>query len=319
MTPTDIPRTHSGECVASARAASKSYGTIVALDGVDLDLRGREVLALLGPNGAGKTTLINLLLGLARPDRGRVEVFGEEPWRLAARQRIGAMLQISGVPPTLTVREHLELTSSYYPNPLPLPRLFAMAGLEGLERRRFGQLSGGQKQRVLFALAICGRPSLLFLDEPTVGLDLDARRLLWAAIEELAGDGATVLLTTHYLEEAERLAQRVAVLNQGRLIAEGSPSAIKQRVAGRTIHCRTRLAAAAVAAWPGVDSARAGEDGVLIIVGRATERLVLRLLAEDPDLSGLEVVPLGLAEALDALTHPKDANAQNPLALQEVA
>ncbi len=242
---------------------------------------------------------------LARPRPGRllgtVAVFGRDPRDLAVRTRVGAMLQISGVPPTLKVREHLELASSYYPDPFPLPELLALAGLEGLAERRYGQLSGGQQQRVLFALAICGRPSLLFLDEPTVGLDLEARRALWTAIESLAAGGAAILLTTHYLEEAERLAHRVAVLDHGRIVALGTPAEVKGRVAGRKISCRTGLSSAEITALPGAGEAES-LGGRIEIASSDPENLLRALLARDPELSELEVRQLGLEEALRSLT-----------------
>ena len=169
------------------------------------------------------------------------------------------MLQVSKVPETLKVREHVHLISSYYPHPLPAREVMAAAGLEGLEDRLFGKLSGGQRQRVLFALALCGDPDLLFLDEPTVGLDVEARRALWAVIEGKARQGRSVLLTTHYLEEADALADRIVMIGQGRMIAEGTPREIKSRVAGRKIRCRTRLSLEEVAALPGVRDAR--QDG----------------------------------------------------------
>ena len=287
--------------VARVAAAGKSHGKIQALDNIDLELYPREVMALLGPNGAGKTTLVNLLLGLASPDSGEVAVFGRDPREIAVRSRVGAMLQVSGVPPTLKVREHLELGSAYYPRPFPLPELLRLAGLEALAERQYGQLSGGQKQRVLFALAVCGRPSLLFLDEPTVGLDVESRRALWAAIEQLVDGGATILLTTHYLEEAERLAHRVAVLDRGRIVALGSPAEIKGKVAGRKILCRTRLSLAEIAALPGAGAA-VQVAGRVEIAGVDTENLLRALLARDPDLAELEVRPLGLEEALQSLT-----------------
>lgn len=230
--------------VARLQAATRRYGEVVALDGVDLELRRGQVVALLGPNGAGKTTAVGLLLGLLRPSAGQVEVFGGAPASLPVRQRVGALLQIAKVPETLTVREHLELTSAYYPRPLPLAETLRLAGLEGLEKRLFGRLSGGQKQRLLFALAICGNPELVFLDEPTVGLDVEARRGLWACIGQLAGRGATVLLTTHYLEEAAALASRVVVLARGRVVADGPTQEIAALAGARRIRCRTDLDAA---------------------------------------------------------------------------
>jgi ABC-2 type transport system ATP-binding protein len=294
--------------IARLAAATKRHGKILALDAVDLELYPREVLALLGPNGAGKTTLVNLLLGLARADSGEVAVFGREPREIAVRSRVGAMLQVSGVPPTLKVREHLELGSAYYPRPFPLKELLALAGLESLAERQYGQLSGGQKQRVLFALAVCGRPSLLFLDEPTVGLDVESRRALWGAIERLVEDGATILLTTHYLEEAERLAHRVAVLDRGRIVALGSPAEIKGKVAGRKILCRTRLPLHEIAALPGAGEVEQVAGRVEIAAGEP-ENLLRELLARDPGLAELEVRPLGLEEALRSLTSSRPLKA----------
>src|SRR5271169_6869561 len=184
--------------VARTHNVTRTYGSVTALRNVNFELRRGELLALLGPNGAGKTTLVRMLLGLASPDSGTVTVFGSDPRDEAMRYRVGAMLQVARVPETLKVREHIDLFSSYYPKPLSISEILAAAGLEKLSDRKFGELSGGQRQRVLFALAICGDPDLLFLDEPTVGLDVEARRLLWDEIRRLVRRGKTVLLTTHY-------------------------------------------------------------------------------------------------------------------------
>ena len=220
--------------IAELKAVTKSYGRVKALDGIDFSIEPGELVALLGPNGAGKTTAVRILLGLAAPTSGRALVFGRSPRDPEARQRTGALLQVSRVPETLRVREHIQLFSSYYPNPLPLSGTLSAAGLSGIENRLFGELSGGQKQRVLFALALCGNPQLLFLDEPTVGLDVETRRLLWRRIREFVSRGGSVLLTTHYIEEAEALANRIAVIKSGRIVAEGTPSEIKDRTsAGR--------------------------------------------------------------------------------------
>jgi len=208
--------------IASARDVKKSYGDVIALNHLNMEIRAGELLALLGPNGAGKTTLVRLLLGSARPDAGSVSVFGADPHSGQMQTRVGAMLQVGRVPETLKAREHIDLFSSYYPNPLPLDEVLTIAGLTEIKDRAYGELSGGQKQRVLFALAVCGNPDLLFLDEPTVGLDVEARRLMWAQIRTLIARGKTVLLTTHYLNEADALADRILVLNQGAIIAEGT-------------------------------------------------------------------------------------------------
>jgi ABC-2 type transport system ATP-binding protein len=206
---------------------TKSYGDVEALRGLDLTIRPGELLALLGANGAGKTTAVRTLLGLTKPTTGEVRVFGGDPRDAKTRTRVGAVLQISRVPETLKVREHIHLFSSYYPNPLPMAEVIEAAGLQGLEKRKFGQLSGGQQKRVLFALAICGNPDLLILDEPTVGLDVEARRALWKQIRAFVARGKSVLLTTHYLAEAEALADRVVVIHRGLVVKEGTPREIK--------------------------------------------------------------------------------------------
>ena len=190
------PQSH---VVAGLKAVTKTYDKVQALRGVDLEIRAGELVALLGPNGAGKTTAVKLFLGLARPTTGQVNVFGGNPVDAETRVRTGAMLQVGKVPETLKVREHIDLFSSYYPNPLSAAETLAIAGITDIKDRAFGELSGGQKQKVLFALALCGDPDIIFLDEPTVGMDVEARRGLWEQIRKLIARGKTVLLTTHYL------------------------------------------------------------------------------------------------------------------------
>ena len=282
-------------------AVRKSYGAVNALDGVDLDVRPGELLALLGPNGAGKSTAISLLLGLAEPDAGEVQLFGESPHALDARRRVGVMLQSAGMPDTLKIRELLAATRAYYPHPLATDACAKTAGIADLVERRYGKLSEGQKRRVQFALAIAGRPRLLFLDEPTVGLHIEARQALWSTVRALVADGCSVLLTTHYLEEAEALADRVAVLARGRIVAEGSVRQIRARVAQRRIRCVSALAPETIGAWPGVRSiCRDGER--IEIVTDAAESVVRLLLREDAALTELEVQRAGLAEAFMEIT-----------------
>jgi ABC-2 type transport system ATP-binding protein len=287
--------------IARLENVSKNYGAIQALRKVNLGVRPGELVALLGPNGAGKTTAVRLLLGLAKPNAGTVRVFGGDPRDPRQRSRTGAMLQVGNIPATLRVSEHIDLFSSYFPNPLPPGDAIRAAGLEGLENRRFGELSGGQKQRALFALALCGDPDLLFLDEPTVGLDVEARRMFWDRIRQLIARGKAILLTTHYLHEAEALADRIIVLNRGSIIAEGNPEQIKGRIGGRHIRCSTRLSPAEVRAIPGVVDVREN-NSLLEIQAVEAESVVRQLLALDDRLSGLEVTSTGLEEAYLALT-----------------
>lgn len=291
--------------VAELSRAVKRYGRVTALAGVDLAIQPGEVLALLGPNGAGKTTAVQLMLGLAQPTEGSVRLFGHEPRDRRARVRVGAMLQISKVPETLKVREHVDLIASYYPRPLPLREVMEAAGLTGLEERLFGKLSGGQRQRVLFALALCGNPDLLFLDEPTVGLDVESRRAFWTVIEGKSREGRSVLLTTHYLEEADALADRIVLIDKGRIVAEGTPAEIKARAAGRKIRCRTSLPLEAVAALPGVRNAQRDRDFTEIFA-LESERVIHELLSRDPGLSALEVRGADLEEAFLSLTRSDD-------------
>ena len=293
--------TRDAKVVAALNGASKRYGKLQALDGVDLEVRRGQVLALLGPNGAGKTTAISLLLGLLEPDAGKADLFGEQPRSLPARRRIGAMLQTTAVPDTLQVGELIALFRSYYPQPRTVADIAQLAGVSDLLKRRYGKLSGGQQRRVQFALAIAGRAEILFLDEPTTGLDIEARATLWKTIRTLVAEGCAIVLTTHYLEEAEALADRVAVLAAGRIVAEGSVTQIRARVAQRRIRCITATDVAAIAQWPGVRSATRDGDRVEIVTDSA-EAVARRLLDQDTQLHELEIQRAGLAEAFVEIT-----------------
>jgi ABC-2 type transport system ATP-binding protein len=287
--------------VAELRGVTKAFGAVTALRDISLELRSGALTALLGPNGAGKTTAVKLLLGLTRPTRGTARVFGNDPVEPAARTRVGAMLQVSKVPETLKVREHLELFASYYPRPLALDAAIAAAGLQGLEDRLFGRLSGGERQRVLFALALCGDPDLLFLDEPSVGLDVESRRRFWEHIRHLVARGKSVLLTTHYLEEADALADRVIVLHRGRLVADGTPGEIKRSAFEKQVRCTTCLPLQTLRSLPGVREV--AQDGArLALLTLEPERVVRELLARDPALDDLEVTGADLERAFLHLT-----------------
>ena len=290
--------------VAELTNVSKTYGEVQALRNVSFSVRAGEVVAVLGPNGAGKTTAVSLLLGLLRPTAGAARLFGADPQATETRTRVGAMLQISGVPETVKVREHIELFSSYYPKPLSLKETLQAADLVGLENRLYGKLSGGQKQRLHLALALCGDPDLLFLDEPTTGLDVETRRSLWEQVRGFIASGRTVVLTTHYLEEADALADRIIVINKGELIAEGTPAEIKSRTAGRRIRCVTRVSPDEVRGLAGVTSVTL-EGAALEILATEAEPVVLALLQRDPGLRDLEVSGAGLEDAFLALTKNK--------------
>ncbi|WP_266169891.1 ABC transporter ATP-binding protein [Dyella subtropica] len=301
MTNTSVP-------VARLAAAVKRYGTLTAVDGLDLMLHRGELLALLGPNGAGKSTAISLLLGLVRADAGKVELFGQDPQQIMARRRIGVMLQSATLPPTLRVGELIRLTASYYPAPRTVQESAALAGVTDLLQRPYAKLSGGQQRRVQFALALCGRPELLFLDEPTVGMDIEARQKLWVAIRHLIAEGCSVVLTTHYLEEAEALADRVCVMARGKVISQGTVDDLRARVALKRVRCITTLDLAAVSSWPEVVEARREGERLWMSTAHA-EALARRLLDADAQLAELEVQRAGLAEAFTELTREADPSA----------
>lgn len=221
--------------IANLIGISKHYAKHLALHHIDLNINPNEVLSILGPNGAGKTTLIKLLLGRLKPNNGQIKVFDQPAGSLAAKQHVGVMMQVANLPETLKVKEHIRLFQSYYAQPMAYQQVIEYAQLQGIENQLAGALSGGQKQRLLFAMAICGAPKLLILDEPSVGLDIEARRHMWQAITELKNQGTSVLLTTHYLEEADNLSDRIVMLNQGKIIAQGTVAQIKNQVASKVI------------------------------------------------------------------------------------
>ena len=292
--------------IARLDRVTRTYGDTVALRDVSLDIKEGRVLALLGPNGAGKTTAVKMLLGLASPTSGSATLFGIDPRRSAARRRTGAMLQVAKVPETLRVREHIALFRSYYPKPLSFSETIELAGLGGIENKMFGELSGGQKQRVLFALALCGDPDMLFLDEPTLGFDVEVRRAFWKQIRAFVSRGRTILLTTHYLEEADTLADRIVVIDRGSIVADGTPAEIKSRTSARRIRCETSTPAVVLGSLPGVT--RVEVDGSRVeILASIAEPVVRELLRRDEHLSNLEVTGAGLEDAFLALTQQEAA------------
>lgn len=291
----------STEPLASLQQVQVRYAATTALESIDLHIEAGQVLALLGRNGAGKSTAIAVLLGLRRADAGVATLLGGDPQQRRQREQIGVMLQSTGLPENLSVAELVALFSASYPQPRPLQDCLAIAGLQDVATRRYGQLSGGQQRRVQFAIAVCGRPRLLFLDEPTTGLDIQARQAIWAAIRQLVGEGCGVVLTTHYLEEAEALAQRVVVLEKGRVLADGPLAQFRSQLAPRLIRCRSALPLQQVLGWPGVQHAQREGDRLQLLAEPA-EPVVARLLAEDPLLCELDVRGGGLADAFEELT-----------------
>lgn len=291
----------SASVLARLDRVRQSYGATVALDELSFAVHEGELVSVLGPNGAGKSTAIALLLGLQRPDRGVASLFGCSPPSLVGRQQIGVMMQEVVLPPDLKAREHIDLASSYYPDPFALDALIELTDIAAFSNKRYGDLSGGQKRQVQFAMAICGRPRVLFLDEPTVGLDVQARARMWSTIRTLKQQGCSIVLTTHYLEEAEALADRVAVIAKGKLIVEGSVREIRARVSRKTISCVTSLPPALLNAWIGVQAVVV-EDGRTKLTVTEAEPVVRKLLASDAHVEDLEIHRAGLAEAFLELT-----------------
>jgi ABC-2 type transport system ATP-binding protein len=289
------------ESLAELSGVSKRYGKVVALDGMELQVRPAELLAVLGPNGAGKSTAISLMLGLQTPDAGTARLFSQSPLNLASRRHIGVMMQEVALPPELRVREHVDLVASYYPDPMTAEDALRLTRTLPLAARPYGKLSNGQKRQVQFAIAVVGRPKLLFLDEPTVGLDLPSREMMWSMLRELVRQGASIVLTTHYLEEAEALADRVVVLAKGHTIASGTVNQLRSLVGRKRITCETSLPPELVASWPEVQTV-IRDRARLHITASNSDAVVKRLAMADGNFLDLEVHRAGLAEAFTELT-----------------
>ena len=299
---------------------SKRYGDLAALDDVSFEVAAGQVVALLGPNGAGKTTTMEILEGYQQASDGAVQVLGAAPRHAgrAWRARIGLVLQSTSLDAHLTVREALRVYAGLYPRPRPVGEVLELIDLAGDANTRIGQLSGGQRRRVDVGLGIIGRPALLFLDEPTTGLDPAARRQAWSVVERLTAGGTTVLLTTHYLEEAQRLADRVLVLAHGRLVADARPDELRSRGTLTTI--RYPLPPGAPTAdLPADLAAEIDPDGGALVVHTAEVTAALGALVgwaarHRIDLTGLEVGPPSLEDAYLALVGgtPTDAREEVP-------
>ncbi|MCA0358622.1 MAG: ABC transporter ATP-binding protein [Proteobacteria bacterium] len=294
--------------IAMLSKVLKRRGATLALNGLDLAIQPGQCVALLGPNGAGKSTSVALLTGRLRPEAGEAFLFGGDPRALAGRGRMGVMLQTAGLPNTLSVREQIDLFRGYYRKPRSLDEVVRLAGLEGLEKRRCGALSGGQQRRVQFALAIAGRPDFLVLDEPTTGMDIDARRALWSAVRSEIARGCAVLLTTHHLDEAEALADRIVVIDHGQVIADGTPEAIKARVSGVAIRCRTCLSDAELASLARVTGV-SRDGGKVTLLTTSAPATLRELLARDETVDDLIVSGASLEDAVTRLVQAGQAAA----------
>ncbi|WP_256107775.1 ABC transporter ATP-binding protein [Streptomyces sp. ODS05-4] len=306
LTPGEGTRQDAAVLTAVAKRFATAKGEkLTAVDGLDLSLRRGEVVAFLGPNGAGKSTTVDMLLGLTSPDSGTVEVFGQEPRRAVRDGRVGAVLQSGGLLPDLTVGATLRMLGSLHPGADP-ERTMARAGVTELRDRKVGACSGGEQQRIRFAIALLSAPQLLLLDEPTAGMDVTARRAFWNAVGEETRRGVTVLFATHYMEEADRYADRVVMIDRGRIIADGSASSLRAAISGRTVSARLSPAdARRTTASPLVRRATVRGDRHHLETGDSDA--LLRMLVNETSATAIEVAPRSLEETFVALTHRADA------------
>ncbi|MFJ8016436.1 ABC transporter ATP-binding protein [Streptomyces sp. NPDC096339] len=315
MTTTTATRTAqpATDTVVSFENVTKSYGTVRAVDGLSLTLHPGETVALLGPNGAGKSTTLDLLLGLRPADSGSVRLFGTTPREAVAAGRVGAMLQSGGLMEEVTVREIVALGCALHPRPHPVDQVLSRAGIDKIADRKVDKLSGGQEQRVRFALATVGDSDLIVLDEPTTGMDVTSRQSFWATMREQADQGRTVLFATHYLEEADAIADRVIVLSKGRVLADGTAAEIKAKAGARKITFDVTEPAgpstpmgARLRELPFLTSFEQRGDTVRI-QSRDADATVHALYALGLYPRNLEVAGLGLEQAFIALTEAEEA------------
>ena len=272
---------------------TKRFGSLTAVDALDLEVPAGQILAFLGPNGAGKSTTTEMVLGLTKPDAGTARVFGASPTDAVRRGDVGAMLQNGALLAETSVGAMLRLVHGLHAHPLPLAEVIERAEVAPLLRNNVGKLSGGQAQRVRFALAIMGDPRLLILDEPTVGMDVDARRRFWATMADLTTGGRTVVFATHYLDEADEFADRIVVLNAGRVVADGTGPQIKATVGGR--HVRFAGPDRDWTTLPGVLTAT--REGATWQLMCSDSDAALRALLVDPAVRDVEVTAPRLEDA----------------------
>jgi ABC-2 type transport system ATP-binding protein len=288
--------------VVSFDQVSKVYGNVRAVDGLSMELRPGETVAFLGPNGAGKSTSLDMLLALRKPTSGRIRMFGSDPYHAVKSGRVGAMLQSGGLMPEVTVRELVTLVAGFHPRPLPAGQILRRAGIADIAGRRVDRLSGGQTQRVRFALAIAGECDLIVLDEPTAAMDVETRQAFWASMNAEVAEDRTLLFATHYLEEADQAADRILVINKGRLLADGTPAQIKARAGAKRISFRLDDADAAVLrGLPAVVSLEIRHD-LVQIQSADSDRTLYGLLDAGYRPRDIEVSGLGLEQAFLAIT-----------------
>lgn len=287
--------------LASLEGVTRRFGDVTALDDVTIEFASGRIIGLLGPNGAGKTTMLSLIQGLRKPTSGTVRLFGGDPSDPSTRAGLGSTPQQTALPPTLKVGEVLDFVARHYEHPVPRAELAAEFGLTELLGRQTGALSGGQQRRVSVALAFAGRPRLVLLDEPTTGLDVDGRRTLWDAVRRQQQAGSTVVVTSHYLEEIEALAERVVVVGRGRILADDTLAAVRGKVGLHQVKLTT-TDPDALTALPGVASIAAERDGSHTLLVHDGDAAVRALVQRGVPFSGLAVRGATLEEAFLTLT-----------------
>jgi ABC-2 type transport system ATP-binding protein len=292
--------------VVSFENVSKHYGSLKAVDGLSLDLRKGETVALLGPNGAGKSTSLDMLLALRKPTSGKITMFGSDPYHAVKSGQVGAMLQSGGLMPEVTVRELVTLVAGFHPRPVPVDVTLKQAGIDAIADQRVDRLSGGQTQRVRFALAIAGECELIVLDEPTTAMDVETRQLFWANMKAEVAEGRTLLFATHYLEEADQAADRILVINRGRLLADGTPAEIKKQAGAKRMSFRLdRIDETFLLGLPGLAGLEIRND-LVQIQSSDSDATLYAVLDAGYRPREVEVSSLGLEQAFLAITAADD-------------
>ncbi|WP_141433751.1 ABC transporter ATP-binding protein [Bacillus sp. 03113] len=294
--------------VITLQNISKKYKESIAVEDISFSIKKGEITAILGPNGAGKTTTISMMLGLLKPTNGSVKVFNLDPTEKKVREKIGAMLQEVSVMDGLKVIEIIKLFRSYYPNPFTVEELCQYTGLEEVDlKKRTNKLSGGQKRRLEFALALAGNPDILFLDEPTVGMDIHSRRLFWNTLHELKQRGKTIIFTTHYLQEADDSAERIILIHKGKVAAEGSPIEIKRKLSKQSVSflLKGNIGVELFEEFPYVSEVYT-RKGRTYLVTDQTDHVLSLLFERKLSVSDIQVEQGKLEEAFEQLTERKE-------------